>query len=909
MSRMGEKLSNILMHALNRLNGKPGSGKSTLMKYITSEFRRFYHDGASLPGWGTGANLVTCSFFFWTIGNPLQKNNVGFLRSLLYQIAEQREDFIPLMMGQDAMSEERMGSPSQPLRIYAWTKERLDDALRRFLSEKPKSIHVCFFIDGLDEFFGDEDLIMETLRLLSGTPRTHVCVSSRPEQIFRQGFKNSPQLRLQDFNHQDIVRTVNDRLNVTLKEWFPQSLYLIEQFMKDVVTRSEGVFLWTELITKDVRAGTRNSDSMQELRERFDGMPNTIEGLYEHMLSRLGKSYRREAARYFQLLMTDQSILDPSLKRTDIDLGLTLLDCACTEAEAWNHLLNHNLAYFESVEFQDSCCHLETRILTRCSGLVEISDHRLKTINGVLKCNGNPDDVKDKVHTSQDIRNVSRFLRQVRFIHKTVLEFLQGHEEFFQDPDWRMTAALALARGKFGVVSLTSIVLTQQEAYLRPLIIDEDFVLGLLSLDSCIKALWPVAVGFHATKHATIQLVQHAYKLLNDVSLSMNGSDYTLFNTISHKYGPSFFVTRFENDMVPFYNCLGFAAFFGRYDYVSNSLSKNRSRDDIEYVLSCCIAGLSSLLKHHEGPRRASLAIAGYFRIIAVYLHELGDTNIYIKTAGLALVAARIPIWTVFLDCSQKLVESLIKWKSMLSFSNLDAQLRYHISRLITGWKDTVACFLDLHADPNKFLRSIVYAHCSDELPGELDNEVSLIVKETSLAWIERMFAFIDPDFVKEMETLLGRHGGRSQRTVISLDLGKDRCFLTNEQSNCLLRAWVWEGGYLPINLPFDFAVMGVSDDHDDQELNTSDPTAERTLKLFLDNVARFKLIKVKPSPAQYLGFNNLDFAAAPYRVESQSAAERSEERYWRLSICNHCRCHHGITSRSSRSFLSLLSG
>lgn len=79
------------------LSGKPGSGKSTLMKYISTEFSSYCRSHETLSAW---SDAVTCSFFFWNLGSPLQKNYVGLLRSLLFQIVEQRPEMIPIMSDQ-----------------------------------------------------------------------------------------------------------------------------------------------------------------------------------------------------------------------------------------------------------------------------------------------------------------------------------------------------------------------------------------------------------------------------------------------------------------------------------------------------------------------------------------------------------------------------------------------------------------------------------------------------------------------------------------------------------------------------------------------------------------------------------------------------------------------------------------
>jgi hypothetical protein len=65
------------------INGKAGSGKSTLMRYIYEDPRT----PASLQHWvGPSRTLLVVGFFFWKSGVPEQASQLGLLRSLLYAI-------------------------------------------------------------------------------------------------------------------------------------------------------------------------------------------------------------------------------------------------------------------------------------------------------------------------------------------------------------------------------------------------------------------------------------------------------------------------------------------------------------------------------------------------------------------------------------------------------------------------------------------------------------------------------------------------------------------------------------------------------------------------------------------------------------------------------------------------------
>ncbi|KAK5992041.1 hypothetical protein PT974_05437 [Cladobotryum mycophilum] len=75
------------------INGKPGSGKSTLMKFIYNDSRT----KRILCRWGTSARFMTASFFFHHRGTLIQRSFEGLLRSIISQMIEAQPDLIPLL--------------------------------------------------------------------------------------------------------------------------------------------------------------------------------------------------------------------------------------------------------------------------------------------------------------------------------------------------------------------------------------------------------------------------------------------------------------------------------------------------------------------------------------------------------------------------------------------------------------------------------------------------------------------------------------------------------------------------------------------------------------------------------------------------------------------------------------------
>ena len=160
-----------------------------------------------------------------------------------------------------------------------------------------------------------------------------------------------------------------------------------------------------------------------------------------------------------------------------------LLELVLTEGERWDHVLRNDREYFTSPDFMRHCSRVESRIMTRCVGLVEIENcHRPITEDlsdpVVLGLRGYTDNsevtsLDDPDHSEQDTRrgivlnvfassneqNPYRHLGSVQMIHRTVKDFLLTHHgELFQLPEQRLAAAVALVRGKLGVMNLIPIL-------------------------------------------------------------------------------------------------------------------------------------------------------------------------------------------------------------------------------------------------------------------------------------------------------------------------------------------------------------------------------------------------------------------------------------------------------------------
>ncbi|PQE13327.1 Vegetative incompatibility HET-E-1 protein [Rutstroemia sp. NJR-2017a BVV2] len=281
-------------------NGKAGSGKSTLMKYLCGNERT----RDNLKFWtGEERKLVIASYFFWSGGNSMQKSQQGLLQSLLYQILKQDPDLIPKVCASRWRS-----SDDHSLEINSWTLRDLSETFQYLSSdENSSSARFCFFIDGLDEYDthdGEHTELIDVLRSLSRNPHIKLCVSSRPWNVFQKAFGNKaiPQLILQDYTKRDIELYVKNKLEedirfLDLKDRDPRH----HELTTGIVNKANGVFLWVFYVVRSLLRGLTDDNDISTLLDRLDHLPSDLEGYFRQMLTSIEDVYQAEMAQIIQI--------------------------------------------------------------------------------------------------------------------------------------------------------------------------------------------------------------------------------------------------------------------------------------------------------------------------------------------------------------------------------------------------------------------------------------------------------------------------------------------------------------------------------------------------------------------------------------------------------------------------------
>lgn len=261
------------------VTGKAGSGKSTLMKHICNDPRT----AAALERWANGRKLLVASHYFWYLGSPMEKSYSGLIRSILHKILSSYPGPIHLVCA----SRWSLALEGKDVRSSMWTDADLRECLEVLVTSDLKiqdqSTCFCFFVDGLDEYNGDREVVKLLVRLAS-TDLVKICASSRPWNKFEIAFKSSVDhgryLELHQHTRDDIAKVVNVELKETLisvdrasEDW--------SSLIQEVIERAEGVFLWVTLVLRlELIPCLENQDDLEFLKTRLSAVPSgTISAL------------------------------------------------------------------------------------------------------------------------------------------------------------------------------------------------------------------------------------------------------------------------------------------------------------------------------------------------------------------------------------------------------------------------------------------------------------------------------------------------------------------------------------------------------------------------------------------------------------------------------------------------------
>jgi hypothetical protein len=333
------------------INGKAGSGKSTLMKFLIRNPRTVEILSSANP------RPIILSHFIWMAGQASERSLKGVYCSLLYQLLSADENLASLVL-------EKYPQLAQKDFHSDWEQLELDDGF--FYAIGATLRPVCIFLDGLDEVdpADGQSRVLQLIGRFCAVGQVKVCVASRPEPVLRRQLCHCPMMRLQDLTKSDIRNHATNVLNPHIT---PQEKGFSE-FLDRICEKADGVFLWVSLALKSLKSGIENGDSLEELQLRLDALPKDLQQLYSQMWRRLNDDepiYRRDAALYFNLVLDFHLFED---KET-----ITLFHILLASDAALAEQLIHDPETMSEKQFQQRCEGLSKRLEVRCAGVLEVT--------------------------------------------------------------------------------------------------------------------------------------------------------------------------------------------------------------------------------------------------------------------------------------------------------------------------------------------------------------------------------------------------------------------------------------------------------------------------------------------------------------------------------------------------------
>ncbi|KAI0536649.1 hypothetical protein GGR58DRAFT_380186 [Xylaria digitata] len=265
-------------HGLLWIHGKPGAGKSTVMKFIYTR--------------ALGNSDTTISFFFNARGDILEKSTQGMYRSLLLQLLEKLQDLqevldLPGRFGQGHNDDS------------TWEINVLQSLFSAAIAKLGRRRVTCF-VDALDECGESQvrDMVEYFEQLgqsaLDSEGKLYICFSSRhyPTICIQHG--QTLTLEDQPGHSQDLEKYVRSKLQAGKGRD-------VESVRTELLQKAAGVFMWVVLVVTILNEEFQRG-RIFAVKRRLQETPAELSELFKDIL-------RRDKKNMADLLLSIQWIL------------------------------------------------------------------------------------------------------------------------------------------------------------------------------------------------------------------------------------------------------------------------------------------------------------------------------------------------------------------------------------------------------------------------------------------------------------------------------------------------------------------------------------------------------------------------------------------------------------------------
>jgi len=266
------------------IKGKPGAGKSTLMKHAFQHFQK-----------PTTSDYLLIAYFFNARGEMLEKTPLGMLRSIVYQ----------LLLTDNALYEQ-----FRPYYLTAslegdwqWRQSELQEFIRRVVTQ-PLSKPILILVDALDECIESDvrDVVkfLESLSIFASLAKTQlkICLSSRhyPTITMRKAV-------------QLIVENSTDH-EIAISKYINESLTVSDaDIISEIRRKANGIFLWVAIVVSMLNKAY-DEGQVEAMWRTLEEVPADLEAIFYAILEK-DVSNSAETVRMFQWVLLSLRPLTP----------------------------------------------------------------------------------------------------------------------------------------------------------------------------------------------------------------------------------------------------------------------------------------------------------------------------------------------------------------------------------------------------------------------------------------------------------------------------------------------------------------------------------------------------------------------------------------------------------------------
>ena len=267
------------------IKGKPGAGKSTLMKHALRHCEEVFAD-----------HLIV-AYFFNARGEILEKTPLGMLRSIVYQLLDKDdtlyERFRPIY------EKQRMHQEGE----CAWRRAQLEEFIRSVINKRQPT-PLLLLVDALDEC-NDQDVrdvvgFLECLSIdaVQAGVMLRICLSSRhyPYVSVRKTLELT--VEASEEHGRDIAAYIAQKLEGH-----------DDDIKAEVQEKAGGIFLWVVIVVSLLNKAY-DDGRLEAMRKVLEEVPSDLEDLFNGLLSK-DHAIKTETVRMLQWVLLSGRPLKP----------------------------------------------------------------------------------------------------------------------------------------------------------------------------------------------------------------------------------------------------------------------------------------------------------------------------------------------------------------------------------------------------------------------------------------------------------------------------------------------------------------------------------------------------------------------------------------------------------------------